>query len=358
MSATPPSTTPLPVGHPIAVVVARTGVSEHLLRVWERRYGAVAPARGEGGHWRYSDADVARVRLLHAVTRAGRLIGQVARLPTDVLARMADEDAATHTAGTSAAAGTPERGAPTAGASAPPTLDAAVGQAMALTRALDAPALDNVLRRAAARLGVPRFLEHVVTPLVRDLDQAWRAGQLSAAQERLAASTVHDLLVETMRALTRGHGRGDTAHRLVLATPPGASSATAGLAEPGARSAPGVVAVEAAAVGAAAAADGWGVVYLGPDLPAGEVAAVAAATAARAVAVHVPGHLVAGADWERVANAVRELRSRLPVAVPVLVGGAGAPALAAALEDPGIHVAARWSDLRARLPPTPESAAG
>jgi DNA-binding transcriptional MerR regulator len=97
MSATPSPTTPLPIGHPIAVVVARTGVSEHLLRVWERRYGAVAPARGEGGHRRYSDADVARVRLLHAVTRAGRLIGQVARLPTDVLARMADEDAATHT---------------------------------------------------------------------------------------------------------------------------------------------------------------------------------------------------------------------------------------------------------------------
>jgi hypothetical protein len=361
MSATPPPTTPLPIGHPIAVVVARTGVSEHLLRVWERRYGAVAPARGEGGHRRYSDADVARVRLLHAVTRAGRLIGQVARLPTDVLARMADEDAATHTAGTAgtnAVARPPERAAPAAGASAPPTLDASVGQALALTRALDAPALDDVLRRAAARLGVPGFLEHVVTPLVRDLNQAWRAGQLSAAQERLAASTVHDLLVETMRALTRGYGRSDATHRLVLATPPGASSATGGVAAPGARSAPGVVAVEAAAVGAAAAADGWGVVYLGPDLPAGEVAAVAAATAARAVAIHVPGHLVAGADWERVADAVRELRSRLPVAVPVLVGGAGAPALAAALEDPGIHVAAGWTDLRARLAPTPESAAG
>jgi hypothetical protein len=356
MSATPPSTPPHPIGHPIAVVVARTGVSEHLLRVWERRYGAVAPARGEGGHRRYSDADVARVRLLHAVTRAGRLIGQVARLPTDVLARMADEDAVTHTAGTNAVARAPERAVPAAGASALPTLDSSVGQAMALARALDAPALDDVLRRAAARLGVPGFLEHVVTPLVRDLDQAWRAGQLSAAQERLAASTVHDLLVETMRALTRGHGRGDATHRLVLATLPGASSATGGVAAPGARPAPGLMAVEAAAVGAAAAADGWGVVYLGPDLPAGEVAAVARATAARAVAVHVPGHLVAGADWERVAGAVRELRSRLPVAVPVLL--AGAPALATALVDPDIHVAPGWTDLRARLPPTPESVPG
>jgi hypothetical protein len=44
--------------------------------------------------------------------------------------------------------------------------------------------------------------------------------------------------------------------------------------------------------------------------------------------------------------------------VPVLVGGAGAPALAAALENPGIHVAAAWTDLRARLRPPAESAAG
>ena len=343
MSATPSPTTPLPIGHPIAVVVARTGVSEHLLRVWERRYGAVAPARGEGGHRRYSDADVARVRLLHAVTRAGRLIGQVARLPTDVLARMADEDAATHTArtaGTTAVARPPERGGPAGGASAPPTLDASVRQAMALTRALDAPALDDVLRRAAARLGVPGFLEHVVTPLVRDLEQAWRAGQLSVAQERLAASTVHDLLVETMRALARGNGTG----RLVLATAPGA---------PGDRYGLGTAAVEAAAAGAAAAADGWEVVYLGPDLPAGEIAAVAAATAARAVAVHIAVTLTAADDRERAVSEVRALRARLPAAVPVLVSGVGAPALAAALADPGIHVGASWAELRPRLRPGP-----
>jgi hypothetical protein len=74
------------------------------------------------------------------------------------------------------------------------------------------------------------------------------------------------------------------------------------------------------------------------------------------VAVHVPGYLVAGADWERVAGAMRELRSPPPAAAPVLV--AGAPALATALVDPGIHVAAGWTDLRARLPPTPESADG
>jgi DNA-binding transcriptional MerR regulator len=323
------------------VVVARTGVSEHVLRVWERRYGAVTPTRGEGGHRRYSDADVARLRLLEAVTRAGRLIGQVARLPTDVLARMADEDAAARLA----AHPTPSVEPGDAGPAAHPVADDVVEQAIALTRTLNAPALDDVLRRAAARLGVPAFLDRVVTPLARHMDQAWRSGALTVAQERLAASTVHDLLVETMRALARGH----ETERLVLASPPGA---------PGDRYAPGVAAVEAAAAGAAAAADGWGVVYLGPDLPADAVAAVVAATVARAVALHLPGHVGGAGDTERVAGEVRALRARLPAAVPVLVGGAGAPALAASLTDPGIYVGAGWADLLTRLTRVPDPAGG
>jgi hypothetical protein len=197
-----------------------------------------------------------------------------------------------------------------------------------------------VLRRAAARLGVPAFLEQVVTPLARHMDHAWRAGTLTVAQERLAASTVHDLLVETMRALARGH----ETERLVLASLVGAAAAPGGAGRPGDRYTPGVAAVEAAAAGAAAAADGWGVVYLGPDLPADAVAAVVAATVARAVAVHLPGHVGGAGDAERVAGEVRALRAQLPAAVPVLVGGAGAPALAAALADPGIYVGAGWAD--------------
>jgi DNA-binding transcriptional MerR regulator len=355
MSRPSTSTIPPDVGHPIAVVVARTGASEHLLRVWERRYGAVTPTRGEGGHRRYSDADIERLRLLFAVTRGGRPIGQVARLPTEALSRLAEADAAAQATAARAESGSRARDGRVPGAPSPATPDPSVEQAMALTRALDAPALDDLLRRAVARLGVPGFLEHVVTPLMRAVDEGWRAGRLGAAQERLAASTVHDLLVETMRALARGHGRGDASHRLVLATPPGASTMAGGPTGSGAGCAPGVAAVEAAAAGAAAAADGWGVVYLGPDLPAGEVAAVAAATAARAVAVHVPGPLVADDARARVAGEVRALRARLPAAVPVLVSGAGAPELAASLAGPGIRFGAGWADLRAALTPPGEA---
>ena len=44
--------------HPIAVVAARTGLSRDVIRVWERRYGAVAPSRSAGRQRLYTDADI------------------------------------------------------------------------------------------------------------------------------------------------------------------------------------------------------------------------------------------------------------------------------------------------------------
>jgi methylmalonyl-CoA mutase cobalamin-binding subunit len=115
---------------------------------------------------------------------------------------------------------------------------------------------------------------------------------------------------------------------MVVATPPGERHA-----------------IGATSAGAAAAAEGWGVVYLGSDLPAGEIAAAAVATDARLVAVSV----VYVDDRERVLGELRTLRARLPAAVSLLAGGAGAAALAADLAGSGIRVAASLFDLRDAL---------
>ena len=77
--------------HPIAIVAERTGLTQDVIRVWERRYGAVDPARGKGGQRLYTDADVERLHLLNRASDAGRSIGQIAKLPPSDLARMVDE---------------------------------------------------------------------------------------------------------------------------------------------------------------------------------------------------------------------------------------------------------------------------
>ena len=50
--------------HPIQVVSRRTGLSQDVIRVWERRYHAVTPERSPTNRRLYSDDDVRRLALL------------------------------------------------------------------------------------------------------------------------------------------------------------------------------------------------------------------------------------------------------------------------------------------------------
>lgn len=51
--------------------VARTGVSEPTLRMWERRHGFPAPGRTPSGHRRYSEEQVATVQRMLSLRRSG-----------------------------------------------------------------------------------------------------------------------------------------------------------------------------------------------------------------------------------------------------------------------------------------------
>lgn len=67
----------------IGEVASRTDMTVATLRAWERRYGILAPARTAGGQRLYSEADVARVRLVQRLVAEGWSIpGAVARVRT------------------------------------------------------------------------------------------------------------------------------------------------------------------------------------------------------------------------------------------------------------------------------------
>ena len=304
--------------HPIAVVAERTGLSQDVLRVWERRYRAVEPKRSSEGRRLYSDADIAHLRLLNAATNAGRNISQVAGLSTEALTRIVDEDnAARQQRATSSDEGRAfddrSEGA-----------DAVAEHALGIAATLEAGELEHNLRRAAVRFGLTSFIEDVATPLLRRIGELWHAGRATIAQEHLVSSIIHDILSEAMRSMARTSGTGT----MLVATPAGERHA-----------------IGAVLIGATAALNGWHVVYLGADLPAKEIAAAAVATEASVVAmsiVYVP-------DRERTLDELRALRARLPASVPVVAGGAGAAQLSTELAQAGIRVGARVADLSSIL---------
>jgi DNA-binding transcriptional MerR regulator len=62
----------------IGAVVKMTGLTDHTIRMWERRYGAVVTQRAANGRRVYSAADVEKLGYLKRLTDQGFSIGQIA----------------------------------------------------------------------------------------------------------------------------------------------------------------------------------------------------------------------------------------------------------------------------------------
>ncbi len=283
--------------YPIQLVARFTGLSAHVIRIWEQRYRAVQPSRTAGNRRLYSPRDLERLNLLRDLTRAGHSIGQVAPLPTDRLRRLVT--AAPHIPDGAARSAT--------GASATGSLlDACV----AAVKSLDAPALDGALQRGATALGSLGLLQRVVAPLAQTVGDLWREGTLTAAHEHFASAAIRVFLGQAARPF----GAVDTAPILVVATPAGQ-----------------VHELGALLVGAMAANLGWQVTYLGASLPAAEIAGAARQARARAVALS----LVYPEDDPHTAIELTRLRGLLPAEMALLVGGRAMPAYREALEKSG-----------------------
>jgi DICT domain-containing protein len=71
-------------GLSIGALVARTGVREGTLRMWERRHGFPVPRRAPGGHRRYSEHDVELVQRVLRERSAGRSLAAAIEAVRDV----------------------------------------------------------------------------------------------------------------------------------------------------------------------------------------------------------------------------------------------------------------------------------
>jgi methanogenic corrinoid protein MtbC1 len=271
--------------HPIQVVARRTGLTADVLRAWEKRYRAVTPERSTGRRRLYSDDDIERLRLLRLATLGGRSIGQVAGFPTDQLAALVREDE------TAAAAAPPvTRAAPAADARA--MLD----RCLTAVEGLDAAALDGALSLAVTALAMDEFLDAVVAPLLEQVGRRWETGRLTVAHEHAASAVVRRVLGGILSTWADREG----APTLVVGTPSGERHEFGAMM-----------------VAATAAAVGWRVVYVGPDVPVDSLVAAVRAREARVVALSV----VAPASVASVMDDLSGLREALPDDVTVLVGG-------------------------------------
>lgn len=74
----------------IGAVSRLTGLTDHTIRVWERRYSAVVTARAPNGRRQYTEADVQKLGLLKLLTDRGISIGRIAGDSIDALRQRVD----------------------------------------------------------------------------------------------------------------------------------------------------------------------------------------------------------------------------------------------------------------------------
>jgi DNA-binding transcriptional MerR regulator len=160
---------PVVLTYPLRAAARVTGLAPELLRAWERRYGAVAPARTPGGTRRYSVSDLERLRLLKAAVDAGHRIGRVARL------------------------GIAELRACVASPEAEPKRRGLEEILDGLDR-LDGEESRRLLSIQLAALGPIPFAREVALPLLREIGERWAAEQIGIASEHLGSNVLRAML--------------------------------------------------------------------------------------------------------------------------------------------------------------------
>ena len=272
----------------IKAVSQATGLTVETLRAWERRYGIVAPQRDSTGRREYGPNDVLRLRLLREATERGHPIRRLAKLDEAELSGLLEQ-------------GSVPRATGGAGGFAARILDAA--------RDFRTAECEQVLTLAIALLPPQQLFAEVLQPLLREVGERWHRGELAISQERMVSSTVRRHLGLVLETYDRSARRQD----IVFATLPGERHEL-GL-------------LMAAIV---CASRGFKTHYLGPDLPAPEIARFAREIGASIVALSV----MSQEQLSEVPGQLQALVADLDPGAVVWVGGSAALLLdKAALPD-------------------------
>jgi DNA-binding transcriptional MerR regulator/methylmalonyl-CoA mutase cobalamin-binding subunit len=264
----------------MGAVTRRTGIGEHTLRAWERRFGFPAPQRLPSGHRRYPAEQVRQLLLIKDALRCGYRAGDVVPLDRERLEELLAE------------AG---RDRDAAGEPAPEWMRGI----FEVILALDGEALAGQLRQAAVALGVGRFLRERVEPMLAAIGEAWARGDLKVHHEHFFSQILEDVL-RTIRVPLEASTSG---RPVVLATLPEEQHG---------------LGLQMAALAVVAA--GRALRLLGPRTPVEEIAEAALAVDAAVVGLSISLYSAAG----ETAASVVGLRRRLPQRVRLWLGGAGA----------------------------------
>ncbi|WP_018971029.1 MerR family transcriptional regulator [Rubritalea marina] len=266
--------------HGIKIASLQSGLSAHVIRMWEKRYNAVEPLRTDTNRRLYDEACIDRLSTLSKLTQGGHSIGQIAHLDDAELQTLCNN--------------LPDR--------IPKNLETPSQHRLLIDKLLiaiekfDKQAHDTLLDEATKANGYSHVLEKVLIPFIQEVGSLWQEGSFTTVQEHAATSFIKDYLCVSAQAF----GHEPNAPKLLVSTPPGQLH-------------------ELGAVIASSLARklGWHVIYLGVSTPPEELAGAAETIGAKAVLLSIIYPL----DDPMMENNILKVRQNMDSSIKLIIGG-------------------------------------
>lgn len=254
-----------------------TGLTTHVIRAWERRYGLVTPVRGANRYRLYNDEDVRLFRYLKAKGDEGMSIGELAEIGREKLLEQAQREFV-------------------AAPVEPPPSERLIAD---LTQALqehDRVGFERKLNGALAVIPFEEALHRFLLPLQEHIGQLWHDGNLGVAQEHYASNQIKQKIFSAMNQLRMV----EEGPRIVVACPSQEWHE-----------------ISALTAGYLCAARGCRVHYLGANLPIPELANFCE----QVRPAYVLLSMTVDRSLEEIKNIIQELVTQVSPVAPVGVGG-------------------------------------
>jgi DNA-binding transcriptional MerR regulator/methylmalonyl-CoA mutase cobalamin-binding subunit len=298
--------------YPIKVVSQMTGLSVFVIRAWEKRYSVVTPSRTETNRRLYSEEDIEKLTLLSEAVQQGHNIGGIAQLSIGELRTIVQRTPAKKIVLNKSLQETSL------------DIDSLINECIEVIKVYDGKTLETTLLRASSKMSQPQLIEEFLIPLVYKVGDLWHDGTIRVANEHLASAVIRSFLTN----LIEQHIAGENAPIIISATPRGQDHELGALI-----------------AGVVAASSGWKVIYLGPNLPVEEIAAVTDHINAKVVALSI----VYPNDDPQLRRDLQNLKRMQPDNVVIIAGGRAADGYLDVLNDIGAIVVKDTKQLRLEL---------
>lgn len=173
----------------INVAAEMSGVSEGLIRAWERRYGVLKPKRTPSGYRAYTEADISVLKRLKQLTEEGVSIAEAVKLLPSIKRDVREQLEKA------------ERATPRA--PRPGQTDKWRQEILVAAERLDQQAIEAVLDEAMVSMPPVTFWDELLAPLQREVGERWHAGTLTVAEEHLVTQAARQRVLALLHQAPR-----------------------------------------------------------------------------------------------------------------------------------------------------------